>query len=317
LAISWCLPQQIIAAANDDLELENAAKIISQQVIDSRVPERAALLAAEIAGNKPDLVALQEVTKWKIKGTHGMIVLDQLELLLDSLRDAGQPYRVVALQRLTDVQMHGLIGYTDHDAILLRSDSALNISGSEAHLFGALMGFPILNGEIQVLRGWTAINVKIHGFRFKFVNTHLESPLPGMPETQQLQFLQAVQLVEDLSQTSLPVILAGDFNSDAEPKPGDYPDKTDSYGFIVSSGYSDPWHWWHALDDLGYTWPLIDESSGEETEPMERIDLIFSKGIDAASIEQTGLTSSDGLFASDHAGVAATFTVSSCSTDPY
>jgi endonuclease/exonuclease/phosphatase family metal-dependent hydrolase len=305
----------IIATAQDAQGLNEAVTIITQQVIDSRIPERASLIAAEIVENRPDLIALQEVTRWKINGVHGMIVFDQLELLMDSLRESGQHYRVVALQRLTDVQMKGLIGYTDHNVILLRSDSAWNVIASEAHLFNTLMSFPTLNGELQVLRGWMAVNVKRGDFQFKFVATHLEAPLPEMPETQQLQFYQAVQLVEDLSTSKRPVILAGDFNSDAEPTPGYPPDKTESYGYILRSGYNDPWHQWHASDDYGYTWPLVDEYSGQKTDPVERIDLILSDGIDASAIEQTGMIPTRGLCASDHAGVVAAFAIAGNSLD--
>jgi endonuclease/exonuclease/phosphatase family metal-dependent hydrolase len=169
------------------------------------------------------------------------------------------------------------------------------------------MEFPVLGGSIQVLRGWIAVDVQIHGSRFKFVNTHLESPLSGdyMAATQYLQTLQAAQLMEDLDEAKLPVILAGDFNSDAEHT-NNYPsDNTESYNYIVAAGFSDAW------DELrpnnpGYTWSLF-PVPGINFEPFERIDLIFSNGPKAISIMRTGVDPVHGLYASDHAGVVAVF----------
>lgn len=307
----------VMADPYSEDSLVAAAESIAEEVIESNIPGRAALIAAEIAANRPDLVALQEATKWKFKSTRGMIVLDQLELLMTALQKAGQHYRVAVVQKLTDVRINGLISYTDHDAILVRTDRPLNVVASETHIYDALLSFPFMDDVIEVLRGWIAVDVKLHGSRFKFVNTHLEAPLPGdfMELTQYIQFLQAQQLVAALSTSGTPVILAGDFNSDAEPTPGYPPDETPSYSFLVTpesyggGGYLDPWHEFHSADDYGYTWPLFIMVDGivVAVDPIERIDLILSKGPEAVSIERIGTSSIDGLFASDHAGVVAEF----------
>lgn len=299
-----------VVEAQTPEDFDAAVQATMEGVIQSRIAQRAALIAAEIVENKPDLVALQEATKWKIKSKRGMIVLDQLELLLDSLRKAGQHYRVAAMQKLTDVQIKGAISYTDHDAILVRSDRPLNVIGSEMHIYDNLLEFPIGNEVIQILRGWIAVDVKLHGCRFKFINTHLESPLPGdlMEATQYLQLLQAQQLVNELSPTSLPVILAGDFNTDAEHNPLGYPpDETLSYGLLLESGYADSWHKFHMTSDHGYTWPLFLEGFGDIVDPIERIDLILTNRLETISMERIGTGPVGGLFASDHAGMVAVF----------
>jgi endonuclease/exonuclease/phosphatase family metal-dependent hydrolase len=297
-----------IAQAGNPAELEAAIQATIESIIQSKVPERAALVAAEIAQNTPDLVALQEATKWRINSPRGTIVLDQLDLLLDSLRAMGQNYRVAVNQKLTDVHLRGVISYTDHDVILVRSGTPLHVVGAENHLYDALMSFPTLGGEITVLRGWIAVDVKIRDFRFKFVDTHLEAPLFGIPETQYLQVLQAMQLMQDLSASGLPVILAGDFNSNAEPYPPGYPpDQTESYMLISASGYTDPWHQFHAGADHGYSWPLFLTEPVNIADYLERIDFVFSNAFEAASIERIGADPVDGLFASDHAGMVAVF----------
>jgi endonuclease/exonuclease/phosphatase family metal-dependent hydrolase len=299
-----------ILEAGSALNMQEAAEAIASQVIASNIPGRAALLAGEIAENQPDLVALQEATKWKFKSGRGMIVLDQLDLLMEALKKAGVHYRVAAVQELTDVQIKGLISYTDHDAILVRTDKALNVVGSETHLYDYLLSFDLMGEEIPVLRGWMAVDVKLFGSRFKFVNTHLESPIPGdyLQATQALQVAQATQLVYDLSAANLPVILAGDFNSDAEPTYLYPSDMTASYGILVGAGYYDYWHDRNGADP-GYTWSLIGlDSNGNVTftDPFERIDLILSNGPYASSMKRIG-TPFVGFPASDHAGVVAEF----------
>lgn len=290
-------------------DFADAVGLTLGEVISSRIQERAARVAAEIAETQPDLIALQEVTKWKIKSGHKTIVLDQLELLMDSLRDAGVHYRVAVVQNLTDIEIPRIATFTDHDAILVRSDRLLNIVGSETHIYDNLMPFPTPDGDIPILSGWIAVDVKIHRSRFKFVNTHLSSAIADIPETAQLQLSQAAQLVENLQATSLPIILAGDFNSDAETTHNYPPDATQSYDYITGSGFIDAWYALHPADH-GYTWPLFGEDlmSGQDVSHIqERIDLIFSNELEAVSIERIGTDPVENLYASDHAGMVAVY----------
>jgi endonuclease/exonuclease/phosphatase family metal-dependent hydrolase len=302
-------PSVIIAA--DENNIIEIVEGIVDSIIQSKIPLRAALLASEIARTKPDLVALQEATTWKIEMVSPAVEINQLDLLLYYLRMFGQHYKAVAVQELTDVELPGLIRYTDHDAILVRSDlppDHLSVSRPETHLYEALLSFDTAIGKITVLRGWESVNVKVRGSGFKFVNTHLESPIPDpdyIDGTMYLQELQAAQLMEDLENVKLPVILAGDFNSDAEHT-NNYPsDNTNSYGFIVGAGFDDAW------DELrpnnpGFTWSLFPVPELDFA-PFERIDLIFSNGPRAISIMRTGVEPVYGLYASDHAGVVATY----------
>jgi len=306
-----------VAAATTIEEFQSGVMDTITEVMQSRIPERAALLAAEIAATKPDLVALQEVTTWEIEAESGPIVIDQLELLMAALRAVGQHYRVAVIQTLTDIQVPGAVSFTDHDAILVRANGPcgrLKVIGTETHPYDTLMEFPVPDSEgIPVLRGWIAADIRIrdknHDSQFKFVNTHLESAVASIPETAYLQLAQAEELLEGLSETRIPIILAGDFNSDAEPTKNYPADATPSYDTIAASGYTDAWH---ALrpGNPGYTWPLFwqDQMSGQTIAPIERIDLIFSKGATAISIANTGMApDASGLYASDHKGVVATF----------
>ena len=55
----------LIAVASPE-DFENALMETISEVVQSKIPERATRLAAEIAETKPDIIALQEVTTWKI-----------------------------------------------------------------------------------------------------------------------------------------------------------------------------------------------------------------------------------------------------------
>jgi endonuclease/exonuclease/phosphatase family metal-dependent hydrolase len=299
-----------VIATADESNIVDVVGDAVESIIQSRIPDRAKLLAAEIARTKPDLVALQEATTWKIEMASPTVEIKQLDLLLNALKAFGQHYKVAAIQKLTELELPGLISYADSDVILVRADCGpdqLHVLRSETHLYEALMEFPVLDGTIKVLRGWIAADVQIHGSRFKFVNTHLEAPIPGdyLAATQYLQELQAAQLMEDLDGVKIPIILAGDFNSDAEHTNNYLSDNTNSYDYIVASGFNDAW------DELrpnnpGFTWSLF-PVPGINFEPFERIDLIFSNGPKAISIMRTGVDPVRGLYASDHAGVVAVF----------
>ena len=54
---------EAIALAETQADIEAAI----QAIIQSNIPARASMVAAEIARTKPDLVALQEATIWKIE----------------------------------------------------------------------------------------------------------------------------------------------------------------------------------------------------------------------------------------------------------
>jgi endonuclease/exonuclease/phosphatase family metal-dependent hydrolase len=277
------------------------------EILQSRIPERAARLAAEIAEAKPDVIALQEVTTWEIPIMSENY--DQLDLLMKSLRAAGQHYKLAAIQDLTHIEIPDVISYTDRNAVLVRSGQP-SVLGSESHIYEQKMYFQLPDETVvPFLGGWLTVDLKLQDCRFRFVTTHLESAVSGVSETFEWQLNQANELIDNLNNSLLPVILAGDFNSDADHT-GNYPsDMTGSYDYIVSSGYDDAWNERHHASS-GFTWPLFGEDlmAGQSIMPLERIDLIFSNGLDPDSVDRTGITPDEtGLYASDHAGVVAVF----------
>src|SRR5262249_51924515 len=109
----------------------------------------------------------------------------------------------------------------------------------------------------------------------------------------------------------VPVVLAGDFNSDANFGSG--PDATPSAALIEAAGYADSWKLANP-GDAGPTWPLYLEDQTPPaffatSSPFERIDLFFSRGLQADSAQRVLAPAPPGLpsYGSDHAGVIAVF----------
>ncbi len=296
------------------------AQLTLQEItIQSKIPERAQRLAAEIAAAKPDLISLQEVTTWAIltavsPGVYETEVkYDQLALLTDALAELGQTYTVVDIQPLTqavaplDELYSQLLSFNDSNVILARTDgkgSGLSISNPMKEYYVNHFEF---NGFTERM-GWMSVDVNFQGKSIRFFNTHLTSTSAFFPEMAEIQVAQGGELIEVLDASALPVILAGDFNSDASDlRIG--PDLTDTAGNIKAAGYTEVWGALH-LPDLGLTWPRYREdiypipTFQVIAQPTERIDLVFAKGVTPLHIERT-LRANPPL-ASDHVGILAT-----------
>ena len=305
-----------ILAATDQASLLTGTAATLAEVKASGIPARASRLADEIAANKPDLIALQEVTLWRtgplLEPPAVEVLYDQLDLLMAELANRKLHYGIVAVQSLLDaeapVPTEGIdLRLTDRNVILARIDlpaSQFDISNVQTHRYNAFFQFgsPLL-GEFVEPAGWMSADVEILKSKFRFVNTHLEST--SVPQGGQIQLAQVDELLAALASPGMPVILAGDFNANAEPGP----EFTGAVRKIVLARFPDSWSWANP-GDPGYTWPLFgeDQVSGPAT-ANERIDLIFTGGDiplwfgrdpNVLSAERTGTTAP---WASDHAGV--------------
>ncbi|HEX8711269.1 MAG TPA: endonuclease/exonuclease/phosphatase family protein [Terracidiphilus sp.] len=290
------------------------------EVDASGIPTRASYLAAEIAEQKPHLVSLQEVTLWRTgptAETATTVRYDQLELLMSALESLGAHYRVVAINTLTDIALPttaagpGALRFTDRDVLLARSDlspSILQVSDIQTHVYAASLTF----GDITVRRGFISALARVNNQVFRIADTHLENQFSGIPASATIQGLQAAELLDSVRNWPQPVVLAGDFNADAiHGINGIGPDNTATVAFIESAGYSDSWAAANS-GDPGATWPLWVEDQTTpyyfvNTNPWERIDLIFSKKLHAISAVQLGIGLGFTSAASDHTGVVTTF----------
>lgn len=301
-------------------KLVGAVTTTYDELLASLPEVRMAGIAERIASRKPGLVALQEVSLVRTQSPGDLVsggpeqtpatevVADFLQMILDELAARGAHYAVVATTTEMDVEMPMLnlltgeyddVRLTDRDVILARTDlppGYLRVSNPQGGTFANHIVIPSI--DLPVLRGWCSVDVFVRGRRFRFVNTHLEEETqPG------LQWLQALELLQGPADTSLPVVLAGDFNSDGNRANG-----TLAYDTLLDAGFSDPWTALHPMDP-GLTWghdPLL----GDPTWPLVwRIDLVLYRGKTFLPRGATVVDDSLGratppFWPSDHAGVA-------------
>ncbi len=179
---------------------------------------------------------------------------------------------------------------------------------------------PLLAGgvAVPVTRGWTALNATVRGSKpFRFVNTHLEAF--GDPTT--AKCLQAQELYERvISQTSLPVVVVGDLNSDDDTVDGDNstPELDGSgwdrcaYLSLVGNGMRSLTS--SANDSCCLSGPLLDKKVGYEADFDHHIDHVMTNSNKFSRVGPTKVTGnkpfrttgSGPYWGSDHAGVFQT-----------
>ncbi|MBC8645701.1 MAG: endonuclease/exonuclease/phosphatase family protein [Thermoanaerobaculia bacterium] len=280
--------------------------------------ERARAMALEIDRARPDLIGLQEAVIYRSQfpsdslgpsptpATH--VEYDFIGLLQKALLDRGLHYAVVAVSTGFDVEMPRVrsrnplvledIRLTESEVILARGER--QPAGKLSNVGGSNFETNLDLGFLTVRRGWCAVDVKIHGERFRFITTHLEA------DNELVRLLQSNELLLGPANTPLPVVLVGDFNSNAS---GD--ETSAAYFNLLSGGFRDSWNEM-GRGETGDTC-CHDELLTAQTPfaaSRERIDLILLRGgIDVVSVAVVGNEAADrtpsGLWPSDHAGVVA------------
>jgi len=303
-----------VVNATTPLEFVLGVTQIYQNILASKPAERAAAVAREIVRERPDLVGLQEATILRDGGdlAHGVIatnvVSDLTQLLLDELADRGRPYEVVAVMPGIDAQAPTVLGFdvrhTYRTVLIARRGRGADLSLSNMqvqhflanHVFNTAVGVPFIN-----TRGWASVDVTIRGRSFRFVTTHLEAEPPFTT-----QLAQAAELLATAANTSMPVIMAADFNTDANNSA----DPTfPTYALLTGAGFKDAWkEKYPSL--LGLTCCQDADLRNPTSRLTERVDLILYRGdVSVRDIKVVGNMPSDhtasGLWPSDHAGVVA------------
>jgi hypothetical protein len=171
---------------------------------------------------------------------------------------------------------------------------------------------------VPVTRGWTAVNATVRGSKpFRFVNTHLEA----FGDPTEAKCLQAQELYERvISQTALPVLAVGDFNSDDDTVDGDNSTpQLDGTGWdrcaylsLVDNGMRSLTG--NASDSCCLAGPLLDKKVGYEADFDHHIDHILTNSTKFSRVGPTKVTGnkpfrttgSGPYWGSDHAGVYQT-----------
>jgi endonuclease/exonuclease/phosphatase family metal-dependent hydrolase len=300
-AISAKTPEELVVAVTTDFG----------QVVASKFPERAQAIAAEVESTKPDLIGLQEAALWKLGALSSnpftappatTTAFDFVQILTEALTARGLHYAPVAVTNNFHVEAPGFFGtgfrsvsLTDRVAILARTDIPLAISNVKTGNFATNTEIPLLSGPFKVLGGWASVDAT-RRTTARFVTTHLD------PILAPVRTAQAAELVAGPLNTTLPVVLTCDCNSDPS---------TAAYATLTASGLGDAWLQARE-NEPGFTCCQQTPSLLNPTSTLtSRIDYVFSRGrrLQAQEAQLLGAEQSSrtpaGLWPSDHAGLFA------------
>jgi len=295
----------------------------------NRPADRMAAIANEIALVRPHLIGLQEVTRAFEQFPSDTVlgnftpnatdeVIDFLAVLLDELDRRGLDYRVASEQLGTDIELPRFDGVVDgspiftdvrvkfSDVILRRSD--VPATQLFAINYATALPIPTIPG-LFVRRNAVGVRATVGGDSFRFVSTHLEPLIPGLPDTSQPQLGQVAELIQLLATQHDPqaaTVLVGDFNSPAE--------SGTSYQALAGAGYTDVWTVRDDHDHPGFTCCQEVVLTSPQSVLFERIDLVWTSNL-TLSHPVLAFTIGDlpifrtpsrpRLWPSDHAGVIA------------
>jgi endonuclease/exonuclease/phosphatase family metal-dependent hydrolase len=301
-----------VLAATTPLEFAQAVTTTYNNILATQPAERAAAVASEIAREQPDLVGLQEVATLLTGNAPGApattVQFDYLKLLQADLAARGQHYSVVATLPEFTAEAPSTLGFdvrVDRGNVLLSRDSDnATVTNVQARPYVNQLSVPTLAGPIPDLRGLTSVDVSLGGATFRFATTHLATVQP-------VQLQQMNEVISSTSGATLPLIVVGDFNANADD-PGDPTFAT--YQAAIDAGFVDAWSEAHG-GDPGYTCCQAQNLLNATSSLNQRIDLVLLRGgvgvddVDLIGDGDGDRTTPSGLWPADHAGVIATLEI--------
>ena len=275
-------------------------------------PERAAAIADHIAARQPDLVALNEVSTVTVQGLAPFfpdLVVDFLPILMAALDARGGGYVIAGSVNNVDANLSlggASIRLQDRDVVLARRD--IGLANVQARNFAAGVVVPLGPlGSVSLVRGWVQLDATVGGRTVRFVATHLEPQETSLP----LQLAQTGELLSVLDGSPLPVVIAGDLNSDPlDPSP------MTSYTELAAAGFLDTWNdRAGSRHSTGFTCCTASSLQATTAGHHKRIDLVLARPVGRSRGQGLGPTRFDlfgdessertvsGLWPSDHAGI--------------
>ena len=268
---------------------------VRSQLDATRFEERAAAVAAVLAREQPDLVGLQEVSRWT-SGPSGFerVDVDFLPTLLAAAEAVGTGYDAhVVNENFTGampVSADEWVGLVGANVTLVRRDGPVEVVGEATETY--VTGFDVVTGidgvTFPIARSWGRVDVRVDGATLRFVNTHTEAYDGPARDAQRDECLRANADVEG------PVVVVGDFNTTPD---------------LV--GMPAPWvDAWTAGEGDGFTFGQDGDLANDESGMHERIDYVFVRDADVRRTWTIGDRQDDRstphrLWPSDHAGVVA------------
>ncbi len=332
-------------------DLPAAAQYMWDQMRKTDFGSRSKLLADEINQYKPDVIGIQEATIWKCQKnlwSKRTTIYDFVEILLkqlsgeyevaelNSAKAYNPGFSISPIPYLTKVidpevfqrifsQDSAFCGFETGDTLIVKKQlqsEVINLGNTEYEA-----SYSVVPTLMTIYRGYTWADIKINGTPTRFITTHLESlwdenKIPNSAR-------QARQLISDTSNTKMPLIIMGDFNSDPkDPRgkgglnPGLQPVESlncppnsstcSAYKLMIENDFIDAGP--NSLDPKNFTWGMNAQLSGPDLERKsaaqkfgnqfgftDRLDYVFVKNnVRVNSAEIIGVKPP---YASDHAGV--------------
>jgi endonuclease/exonuclease/phosphatase family metal-dependent hydrolase len=306
----------VVAAAlsGDPALVVEAATEAWRQVHATDFHRRVRDIALQVRLHAPDLIGVQEAARYvQIDGNENLVEeIDHLEILLAAIRQTGLSYEVASFVDGTSVDLPVLdaegnlttLSLHDRNAILARSGrETVAVSNPQHGTYQYILGPP--DFPFSLAQGWASVDVTASGHRFRFVTTRLEDASADPAALTPLQEAQALELVNIHLASGLPVVFAGDFNTDGFRK---WP----TYKLLTGDlGLTDAWKATHH-GAPGLTWGHSPDLLNVFPKFTQRLDLVLSSGrIRFTDADVVGNTLLDralaGMWPSDHAGLVVTF----------
>ncbi len=314
-------------AATTPAEFVGAVAQIYGTMVATDFPKRAQAIADTIAHERPDLIGLEEVSKWTASPTAlapsaNPPSYDFLAILQAALAQRGLHYSVASVSDNADIGPAPLVAPSfgcgvpsspttpqcvvrlqDRDVVLVDDTTrGLDVRHAANGEYTAQQTFtpPGTSTPVSFSRGWAAIDAKYAGKRFRFLVTHLETEdFPAVQEAQAREFLAGP------AHTRGTVIAVGDFNSAADPATTTQP--TATYSLLTKRWFDDAWL--EAGHGPGLSCCQNGTLSNPTSELSERIDLVLLHGHvrarNAHLVDDQPISQTPPLWPSDHAGVVA------------
>lgn len=235
--------QNVYVGANVDAVLASAPEDLQANLFTAletfaatNWAERAATIARFVAEQRPDVIALNEVSTVTVSGLAPYFPDVQVEffpIFEAALAARGLDYVVAGQVANVDANLSlggPSIRLQDFDVVLTRR--GIGVSNVSTGNFAAHVPVVLSAGRIDLVRGWVMADLTEGDRTVRFVASHLEPQETSLP----LQLAQSGELISRLANSPFPVIIAGDLNSD----PLDAAPVT-SYQQFLAAGFQDAW----------------------------------------------------------------------------
>jgi endonuclease/exonuclease/phosphatase family metal-dependent hydrolase len=294
-----------VVAATTPAQFLAAVTATYNNIMATQPVERAQAVANEIAREAPDIVSLQEVAT--LTTSPEKPGFDYLALLQADLVKLGHSYSVVATLPEFSATAPSDAGFAVSiargDAVLVRDSANATLANIQTQTYLTNPSIPTAIGPINDNRGFISVDVSVGGAEFRFVTTHLITFQPA-------QLGQMNELISSQSGATLPLVMIGDFNANADD-PGDPTFAT--YQAALDAGFLDAWSVVHG-GDPGFTCCQAQDLMNVTSSLDQRIDLTLLRGgvgVDDFHLigDEGGDRTLSGLWPSDHAGVVSTLKI--------